>query len=154
MTRNLINGKVALTALALLGGYTVAYWIFTPLYLIEVLSALFMGTLTAGAIIYSRLLFDAFTLKSPLTHIRRMTLGIMCGWLANAVVVVYASRQMRDDYVTGAVVGLALLSGILQTTAASADSVALRGKDARVLHIALGAGVAVAAAAIIIQFRS
>lgn len=154
MTKNLINRKVALTALALFVAYSAAYWIFTPLYLIEVLSSLFMGTLAAGAVVYSKLLIDAFTSQTPLNHVRQMTLGIMCGWLAKALVVVYVSRELRDDYATGAIVALALLSGVLQTTAANLGDDGLRIKDARILHIALGLGLAVAAATIIIQFRA
>jgi hypothetical protein len=154
VAKSLINRKVVLAALALFGVYTLAYWAFTPLYLIEVLSSLFMGTLAAGAVVYGTLLFDAFTSKEPLNHVRQMTLGIMCGWLSKALVVVYVSRELREDYATGAIVALALLSGVLQTTAANLGDDGLRVKDARILHIALGFGLAVAAATIIIQFRA
>ena len=151
MQNKLINRKTLFVAFALFAAYTAIYFVTPPLFFVEVLSALFCGSVAAGGIVYSRLIFTALTTQAPLDHVRAMTLGIMCSWLANFFVVAYVVTSRREDYLTGLIVGLALLGGVLQISAANRGDGELKVRDERILHIALGVGAAVAGLVIMLH---
>lgn len=159
MTTELVSRKIVLGAIAAFAVYTAALFVFPPMYFIEVLAALFLGTVAAGTVVYNRFLWHTFFSPQPMTSVRKMTLGIMCGWLANIVLAIYAvidrakiNNQLsyEEAFISGSLM-LALLSGFLQVAAPGCEEADMKAKDLRALYIGLIVGLIVAAIAIAMQ---
>jgi hypothetical protein len=144
--------------IAIIGGFSLLYNVFTANELIVLLNGLLVGSLVSIAVAYRTLLWEAIAGDiENYTRYKQMTLSIFLQWLV-IVIGVSSSIYIRAiDLPTTAFTlvafarYLAIIAAILQVTSPDLGHGAFFGRDRKVLALSFGIGASVALFLIYVQ---